>query len=81
MQYEWNAYVDEYIESGTDSRSQIEIERAAKIALNGGALYRQCEGPGCEKWEGHDLDTLRVCSRCKVVSARGYLGYSVSPFC
>ena len=70
MQFEWNGYVDEYIRSGTDQRSELEIERCAKIALSGGALFRQCEGPNCDKWEGGDIDTLRVCSRCKIVSGQ-----------
>lgn len=66
-QLEWNGFVDEYIRSGVDSRDPVLIERCAKINLTGGALYRQCEGPGCTKWEGEELVTLRLCSKCKIV--------------
>lgn len=66
-QLEWNGFVDDYIRSGVDSRPAHEIERTSKIALNGGALYRQCEGPDCTVWESSDV-SLRVCSRCKIVS-------------
>lgn len=68
-QLRWNAAVDSYISRGDDSRTRAEIERAAKIGLSGGALYQRCEGVGCDKVEGKNIEKLKPCSRCKLVSA------------
>ncbi|KAK7032911.1 hypothetical protein R3P38DRAFT_2773413 [Favolaschia claudopus] len=38
-QAQWNALVDEYIETQSDKRSRYDIERAAKIGVWHGALY------------------------------------------
>lgn len=67
-QERWNAAVDSYISQGKDMRTRVEIEQAAKIGLSGGALYRHCEGIGCNKIEGRNIEKLKPCSRCKMVS-------------
>ncbi|KII86013.1 hypothetical protein PLICRDRAFT_178309 [Plicaturopsis crispa FD-325 SS-3] len=66
----WNSDVDKYIKLGTDPRPKEDIERAAKIGLYHGALYRKCEGPECTKLERRDLVKLQTCSRC-----------SITPYC
>ncbi|EPQ56120.1 hypothetical protein GLOTRDRAFT_128077 [Gloeophyllum trabeum ATCC 11539] len=63
---EWNSYVDHYIAQGTDPREPIEIERAAKIGVSCGALYRTCQGANCQKLEGRDVTKLLLCSKCKM---------------
>jgi len=63
---EWNAVIDEYISSGRDQRPRGEIERAAKIGLSNGALYRRCEGANCDKVEGKNLQKSLCCSQCKM---------------
>jgi hypothetical protein len=63
---EWNPVIDEYISSGRDQRPRDEIERAAKIGLSNGALYRRCEGANCDKVEGKNLQKSLCCSRCKM---------------
>ncbi|KII86006.1 hypothetical protein PLICRDRAFT_178304 [Plicaturopsis crispa FD-325 SS-3] len=63
---QWNAAVDEYIDLGTDPRPREDIERASKIGLSGGALYRKCEGVGCTRAEGRDSANFNVCSKCKI---------------
>jgi hypothetical protein len=66
----WNAVVDQYILTASDEkRSKVEIERAAKIGSSNGALYRHCEGQGCDKMEGQGRVTLSQCTKCKIVSA------------
>ncbi|KII86005.1 hypothetical protein PLICRDRAFT_700778 [Plicaturopsis crispa FD-325 SS-3] len=70
LQKVWNMRIDEYIAAGTDPRSREEIERAAKIGIYFGALYRTCEGPKCTKLEGRDIVKLKTCSRC-----------SIAPYC
>ncbi|KAG6905398.1 hypothetical protein DXG01_002991 [Tephrocybe rancida] len=68
-QREWNASVDRYIASGAaGSRSQDDIEHAAKIGRTGGALYRVCEGLNCTKVEGRDIKALSQCGKCKIAS-------------
>jgi len=65
-QEEWNAAIDKYISLGHDKRPRAEIERAAKIGLSNGALYRRCEGTNCDKVEGHNMEKTLLCSRCKM---------------
>ncbi|KAJ7178746.1 hypothetical protein C8R43DRAFT_470548 [Mycena crocata] len=63
----WNSLVDDYIDTNAgDKRSRHIIERAAKIGTWHGALIRTCEGPGCTKTEGKDVESLKTCSRCKM---------------
>ncbi len=69
MMDEWNALVDEYIASGKDRRSRFDIERLSKIGAHGGPLYRECEADECKLYEVRDVETLRKCSGCKIVSA------------
>ena len=64
---EWNEGVDKYIATQGDSRSREVIERCAKIALDGGPLYKRCEAASCERVEGVDVDHLKRCSKCKRV--------------
>lgn len=44
--------MDEYIALGTDPRPALEIERAAKVAADGGPLYRRCaeSAVACAAW-------------------------------
>ncbi|KAJ6623138.1 hypothetical protein B0H10DRAFT_2011329 [Mycena sp. CBHHK59/15] len=72
QQKEWNALVDEYIKTSKDQRSRQAIERAAKIGTWNGALIRVCEGPGCEKVEGTDVEILKLCSKCKMAVYCGH---------
>ncbi|KAJ6520747.1 hypothetical protein DFH09DRAFT_1426614 [Mycena vulgaris] len=65
-QKRWNALVDEYIDTQGDLRSRRSIERAAKIGTWNGALIRTCEGPDCGKFEGNDIDKLKLCSKCQM---------------
>ncbi|KIJ67895.1 hypothetical protein HYDPIDRAFT_25356 [Hydnomerulius pinastri MD-312] len=65
-QEDWNVEVDKYIASGVDPRPREEIELAAKIGPNNGALYWHCEGVGCTKVEGRDVQKLHVCAKCKL---------------
>jgi hypothetical protein len=69
LQTRWNAVVDEYILADNDKRSKTDIEHAAKIGSSNGALYRRCEGKGCDKEEGRGDVTLSQCTKCKIVSA------------
>ncbi|KAL4425770.1 hypothetical protein ABPG75_009786 [Micractinium tetrahymenae] len=61
---EVNSAVDEYIALGTDPRPALEIERAAKIAVDGGPLFRRCAGCGVYEtaWGEH-----KACAACKSV--------------
>ena len=68
-QIEWNKHIDDYIASGVDPRPAAEIERGAKVGLSLGALYTRCENERCGKLQGRDVDTMRVCSGCKMVSS------------
>ncbi|KZP33764.1 hypothetical protein FIBSPDRAFT_1035767 [Athelia psychrophila] len=65
-QYAWNKVIDQYIDLNTDPRSRDQIERAAKIGRECGALYRACDGPNCQTTEGPNLPKLKKCSKCKV---------------
>ncbi|KAJ7116317.1 hypothetical protein C8R44DRAFT_627700, partial [Mycena epipterygia] len=65
-QKRWNALIDEYIATKGDRRSKHMIERAAKIGTWNGALIRMCEGPDCGKFEGAEVETLKLCSKCKI---------------
>ncbi|EPQ56125.1 hypothetical protein GLOTRDRAFT_137956 [Gloeophyllum trabeum ATCC 11539] len=56
----WNAAVDAYIVEVTDARPRAEIERAAKINTYCGALFRRCEGAGCGRLEGRDVERLKL---------------------
>ncbi|KAK7462883.1 hypothetical protein VKT23_007462 [Stygiomarasmius scandens] len=64
---EWNAAIDRYIETSSDSRSRTEIEIATKIASHGGPLFRRCEADGCEKVEGRDIEKMQKCSQCGLI--------------
>ena len=64
----WNSAVDEYIASGVDDRPVWEIEAGAKLGVNGGPLYKWCEEKGCGKREGKDVDKVKCCGSCKLVS-------------
>jgi hypothetical protein len=68
LQKRWNDAVDKYIGLGVDKRPKDIIERAAKIGITNGALYRRCEGTQCDKLEGFNIDKLDVCAKCKIVS-------------
>lgn len=70
---EWNGLVDEYIATGKDIRPRIDIERMSKIGVHGGPLYRQCEADGCDRYEGIDIQTLKHCAGCKLVSVFPFL--------
>lgn len=63
----WNTLVDKYILNEYDSRSRLEIEIEAKIGLDGGPLFKQCEAKGCTNVEGRDINKLKYCSGCKLV--------------
>ncbi|KAJ6559057.1 hypothetical protein DFH09DRAFT_921755 [Mycena vulgaris] len=65
-QKEWNAAVDKYIASGTDSRPRSDIEEAAKVGISLGAMYRACEADGCDKVEGRGIEKVSTCARCKM---------------
>jgi len=65
-QEQWNAVIDMYISLGRDKRPRGDIERAAKIGLSNGALYRRCEGTNCDKVEGKNMVKPLFCSRCKM---------------
>lgn len=67
IQDTWNATIDRYIALGQDKRPREEIERAAKIGTSNGALYRKCEGEGCDKIEGKTMRKPLFCSACKMV--------------
>ncbi|KAJ7716828.1 hypothetical protein DFH07DRAFT_696558, partial [Mycena maculata] len=62
----WNTFVDPYIDTQGDQRSRHAIERNAKLGTWNGALIRVCEGAGCGKIEGADVDSLKLCSRCQM---------------
>lgn len=67
-QERWNAAIDKYISSsGLSVERKEEIERIAKIGHSNGALYRKCEGVGCSKLEGRDIEKLDCCSKCRMV--------------
>jgi len=67
-QERWNAAIDKYISSvGLSVERKEEIERTTKIGHSNGALYRKCEGVGCNKLEGRDVEKLDCCSTCKMV--------------
>ena len=68
FQNEWNEAVDKYLAFGVDPRPNHIVEREAKIGTSCGALYKKCEGPGCEKIEGRDIPKLNYCARCRMVS-------------
>ncbi|KZP33767.1 hypothetical protein FIBSPDRAFT_772668, partial [Athelia psychrophila] len=65
-QYAWNKAIDQYIALKTDPRSREEIEKAAKIGSECGALYRTCDGPDCQTTEGPNLPKLKKCSKCQI---------------
>ncbi|KAH9928402.1 uncharacterized protein B0H18DRAFT_1001147, partial [Fomitopsis serialis] len=60
----WNAAVDEYIALGTDSRSVLEIEQAAKFDSDFGPMWKSCEAPGCTAIERPGVK-MKCCSGCK----------------
>ena len=69
---EWNHLVDEYIAAGKDCRSARQgrcIEVAAKIAANGGPLFRQCDNISgrCEKVEPEE-GAFKRCAACRGVA-------------
>lgn len=67
--FTWNAAIDEYINSGVDSRPKAEIERQAKVGTWGGAFVRQCESEVCENLETDPgVAKMMQCSGCKIVS-------------
>ncbi|EPQ56132.1 hypothetical protein GLOTRDRAFT_128089 [Gloeophyllum trabeum ATCC 11539] len=66
MSQDWNNLVDDYMAAGYDPRPRIKIERAAKIGIFCGPFYRECEGVGCSKLEGREVQVLRICSACKL---------------
>ncbi|KAI0950807.1 hypothetical protein AcW1_008014 [Taiwanofungus camphoratus] len=63
----WNGAVDRYIALGKDKRSLHQIEVESKIGLDGGPLYKRCEGAQCNQIEGPNGDKMKCCSRCKRV--------------
>jgi len=66
-QQRWNAAIDKYIaDVGLSVQRKEEIERTAKIGHSNGALYRTCEGVGCNKLEGRDIEKLDCCSTCRM---------------
>ncbi|TDL24231.1 hypothetical protein BD410DRAFT_786336 [Rickenella mellea] len=62
----FNKHVDEYINSGLDSRKAMEIEMASKLGPSCGALYRVCEAQGCKEQEGRRLIKLKYCQKCRM---------------
>ncbi|KIM82689.1 hypothetical protein PILCRDRAFT_7602 [Piloderma croceum F 1598] len=65
-QMRWNALVDEYIQTSSDKRPKIEIERAAKLGSSLGALYPVCDGNDCKIRGGGEVNRLCTCSGCKM---------------
>ncbi|KAF9803690.1 hypothetical protein IEO21_09586 [Rhodonia placenta] len=64
----WNDSVDLYIETipkSIDVRPRIEIEKIAKVANDGGPLYKRCEASGCLAVEGVDGAKMKICTGCK----------------
>ncbi|EED85952.1 predicted protein [Postia placenta Mad-698-R] len=64
----WNDSVDLYIETrpaSIDVRPRIEIEKVAKVANDGGPLYKRCEASGCLAVEGVDGAKMKICTGCK----------------
>ena len=69
-QKEWNGWVDAYIavkDTVADTRSASEIEKLMKISWGGGALWKWCSNPTCERTEDFP-DTFKVCSKCQIVA-------------
>jgi len=70
-QKEWNDSVDEYITSKRvegDTRSEKEIEIAAKIGDDGASLYKECSN--CHGREQREKE-FKTCAQCEV---RAYCG-------
>lgn len=65
---EWNSAVEKYIISGVDGRSRFDIELEAKIGMSGGPLYKKCEAEGCTNVEGREVEKMKCCGSCKLVS-------------
>lgn len=62
--------MDEYIAQGTDPRTRIEIERAAKLDTELGPMFRWCDEPSCRKVDDKTTFKMQTCSACKMVSHR-----------
>lgn len=65
---EWNRAVDKYMASGVDPRPRFDIELQSKIGMTGGPLYKICEADNCKKAEGREVDKMKCCGSCKLVS-------------
>ncbi|KIP02756.1 hypothetical protein PHLGIDRAFT_122182 [Phlebiopsis gigantea 11061_1 CR5-6] len=53
--------VDEWNAAGADRRSVFDIALRAKIGLNGGPLYKHCEGQNCSNVEARDVRKTKCC--------------------
>ncbi|KZT64448.1 hypothetical protein DAEQUDRAFT_814960 [Daedalea quercina L-15889] len=62
----WNDSVDEYIALGTDQRSALEIEQAAKLDNDFRPLWKRCEANGCTT-VGRPWLKMKCCSACKKI--------------
>ncbi|OCH94430.1 hypothetical protein OBBRIDRAFT_789352 [Obba rivulosa] len=62
----WNTAVDEYIASGIDKRSRLDIKKETMLNSNGGALIVRCEAEGCSEVESKTRRLLR-CHACQMV--------------
>ncbi|KZT67433.1 hypothetical protein DAEQUDRAFT_767166 [Daedalea quercina L-15889] len=60
----WNKTVDEYTALGSDARSALEIEQAAKMDSEFGPLWKRCEASGCTAIE-RPAFKMKCCSGCK----------------
>lgn len=55
-----------------DDRVPFEIELEAKIGVNGGPLYKECEFSGCTNVEepgATAAEKMKCCASCKLVRA------------
>lgn len=72
----WNAAVDEYIALGTDRRSALEIEQAAKFNVSFGPLWKQCERLECDELE-YPGRTMKCCTGCRKARTRDQTPFKV----
>ena len=59
----WQQCVSSQCSQGTDPRSRLEIERAAKIGAHGGPLYQPCSG--CSAAEQPEGPRFKLCTGCR----------------
>ncbi|CCM04267.1 uncharacterized protein FIBRA_06436 [Fibroporia radiculosa] len=61
----WNAAVDKYIASTSAGAKRVEIEREAKVGVDGGPLFKYCQGVGCGQVEDVAGVKLKCCGQCR----------------